>query len=405
MEAKIKKRILFVDDEPRILQGLKRMLHSKREEWEVEFAGDGLSALEVLEKGPIDVIISDMRMPGMSGAQLLEEVKKRHPRVTRIILSGQSDLEWVMKSVTVAHQFLAKPCELENLVAAISQTFALSSLLEDPALKKVISQVTSLPSLPALYLELRTEMESEDCSIDRIGRIVSRDVSMTAKVLQLVNSAFFGLPQKVSSPAQAVLFIGLKTLETLILSVHIFSQFRHGNKFGLFINDLWDHSLQISELAKKIALEETGDRGLADEASMAGLLHDCGKLVLADNFPERYERVLSGLGEGPRPAWQMEEEIFGTSHGIVGAYLLSLWGLPYSIIETLAFSHHPESSPQRTFSALAAVHAADALTRTGDPAGGTGPGREMDTKYLESLGLQDRLPAWRELVLQTRKGN
>jgi HD-like signal output (HDOD) protein len=405
MEAGTKKRILFVDDDLRILQGLRRILHSKREEWEVVFTEDGPSALAILDQASFDVIVSDMRMPGMSGSQLLGEVKKRHPRVTRIILSGQSDLEWVMQSVSVAQQFLAKPCELEALMTVFSQTFALSDLLEDPALKQVINQVSSLPSLPHLYRELRREMESENGSIERVGAIVSRDVSMTAKVLQLVNSAFFGLPQKVSSPAQAVLFLGLKTLETLILSIHIFSQFRHGNQFGSFINDLWDHSLQISDLAKRIALEETGDRSLADEAGMAGLLHDCGKMVLADNFPDRYEPIRAARFNDPRPSWQLEEEIFGTSHGIVGAYLLGLWGLPRSISEALAFSHHPSLSHRRTFTALTAVHAADGLINPGDPEGGTGCEPELDADYLAALGLQDRLPAWRELVLQNRKGN
>jgi HD-like signal output (HDOD) protein/ActR/RegA family two-component response regulator len=399
-EPALSKRILFVDDEPRILQGLRRMLYAKRADWEFDFAEDGPSALALLEAGGFDVIVSDMRMPGMTGAQLLEEVQKRHPRVTRIILSGQSDLQWVMQSVGVAHQFLAKPCEFEALAVVLSRTFALSALLDDPILKQVIGRLSSLPSLPALYLELRREMESEDCSIDRVGRIVSQDVGMTAKVLQLVNSAFFGLPQKVSSPAQAVLFLGVKTLETLILSLHIFSHFRHGQRLGSFVSDLWDHSLLTAEMAKAIAWTETRDRTLADEAAMAGLLHDCGKLVLADNFPDQYARVLDRTAGELQPAWQVEEEIFGTSHGLVGAYLLGLWGLPHAIVETLAFSHCPNGSPLRTFSVLTAVHAADVLISGRNPEGRDQPGGEMNSVYLESLGLQSRLPAWRELALR-----
>ncbi|MBI5585144.1 MAG: HDOD domain-containing protein [Deltaproteobacteria bacterium] len=405
MEPGYKKRILFVDDEPRILQGLRRMLYAKRGEWEFDFAEDGPSALALLEAGGYDVVVSDMRMPGMTGAQLLSEVKKRHPRVTRIILSGQSDLQWVMQSVGVAHQFLAKPCEFEVLEVVLSRTFALSALLEDPTLKQVIGLTSSLPSLPSLYLEIRREMESEDCSLERVGRIVSRDMAMTAKVLQLVNSAFFGLPQKIANPAQAVLFLGLKTLETLILSLHIFSGFRQGERFGSFVADLWEHSLLTSELAKAIAWEETRDRALADEAAMAGLLHDCGKLVLADNFPDRYAQVLTRSAAERLPVWQVEEEIFGTSHGLVGAYLLGLWGLPHAIIETLAFSHHPQASPLKTFSVLTAVHGADSLISSRDPEEKPGSGWEMKTDYLESLGLLSSLSAWRELVFRNKGGN
>jgi HD-like signal output (HDOD) protein/CheY-like chemotaxis protein len=395
-----KKRILFVDDETRVLQGLKRMLYAKREDWEFAFAEDGPGALALLDQEGFDVVVSDMRMPGMTGVQLLGEVKKRHPRVTRIILSGQSDQQWVMQSVGVAHQFLAKPCEFEALAVVLSRTFVLNALLEDPTLKQVISRISSLPSLPALYLELRQEMESEDCSIDRVGRIVSRDLGMTAKVLQLVNSAFFGLPQKVSSPAQAVLFLGLKTLEMLILSLHIFSHSREGGQFGPFVNSLWEHSLSVSELAKTIAWEETRNRSLADEAAMAGLLHDCGKLVLADNFPDQYAQVLDRSAGEILPSWTIEKEIFGTSHEIVGAYLLGLWGLPHALVETLAFSHHPSGAPLKTFSVLTAVHAAEGLAAYGDHLEGGESVWGLDRDYLEALGLRDHLPAWQELAWQ-----
>lgn len=404
MESGKKKAILFVDDDPWMLESVERMLHSKRNVWEIRFAKDGPSALESLAENVPDLIVSDMRMPGMSGAQLLDEVRKRHPRVTRMILTGQSDLTWAMQSVPLAHQFLAKPCRREDLLASFQQAFALEDLLHDPGLRKVLHEIDTLPSLPTLYLQLQGELASNECSIERIAEIVSRDIGMTAKIMQLVNSAFFGLPQRLTSPQQAVLFLGLKTLESLVVSIHIFSQFQHGAAFGGFAEALWDHSLAVSRLARGIALEESRNRDLADEAALAGMLADCGKLILADRFPKDYMQVLSRCREGDLPPWKVEEEILGTSHGLVGGYLMSLWGLPKPVIEALAFSHHPLASCQRAFSSLTAVHAADALLAP--EAGGSEeegvPG--LDSAYLESLGLSHRLPDWRALQVRERKG-
>src|SRR5262245_37814840 len=99
------KKILFVDDEPNVLQGLERMLRSMRHEWEMQFAMSGPAALERLAEQTFDVIVSDMRMPGMTGAQLLTEVSQRHPHIVRIILSGQADQEDILRSVGPTHQY------------------------------------------------------------------------------------------------------------------------------------------------------------------------------------------------------------------------------------------------------------------------------------------------------------
>ena len=109
------KRILFVDDEPMILQGIQHSLRGMRAEWEVALANSGAEALETMAQAPFDVVITDMRMPGMDGAQLLDLVKVKFPRTVRIILSGQSDRETILRSVGPSHQYLSKPCDLDEL--------------------------------------------------------------------------------------------------------------------------------------------------------------------------------------------------------------------------------------------------------------------------------------------------
>jgi DNA-binding NarL/FixJ family response regulator len=219
------KRLIFVDDEPMVLNGLRRALHEMRQEWDMTFVDSAAAALQVLEIGNYDAIITDIRMPIMDGAQLLEQVKERHPAVMRVVLSGQSSRETVMRSIAPAHQFLSKPCDPEELKRRLKQAFAMRDLLCTESVKTLVSRLRSIPSLPALYDELTAELHGEDVSLTRIANIISRDVGMAAKILQLANSAFIGVRGQVSNVVQAISLIGTETVRTLVLSVHVFSHF------------------------------------------------------------------------------------------------------------------------------------------------------------------------------------
>ena len=391
------KRILFVDDEPNVLDGLRRMLRPMRKEWEMAFAPGGEEALDALAEKHFDVVVSDMRMPGMDGAQLLTEVKQRHPEIVRIVLSGHSEKETVLRSVGPAHQYLAKPCDPEQLRKIITQACALRDLLSEDSLRMLVSQMSTIPSLPKIYSEIIEELQLPEASIKRVGEIVSKDVGMTAKVLQLVNSAFFGLRHHVSSPSQAASFLGVDTLKALALSVHIFSQLDDDKIEGFCLDGLWNHSVVTGTLARRIADAEGCAKQLCDHALMAGLLHDVGKLVIAANLPERYRAVFASVkGEGLE-LWEAERRILRNTHAEVGAYLLGLWGLPDPIVEAIAFHHNPSAHLGGEFTALTAVHAANALEHeTEDAAEQQCEGR-LDADYLTQINRANRLPAWREL--------
>lgn len=394
-------KILFVDDDPHILQGLQRMLHSMRHEWEMEFVDGGEKALSLIREEPIDVLVTDMKMPGMDGIQLLTEVRKQFPQVIRIVLSGYSDYQMILMSVPLAHQFLTKPCDPKSLVSAVNRAGSLRDVLAEAGLKKLVAQVSSLPSLPTLYVELEKAVNDERTNLNNIAEIISLDMGMTAKVMQIANSAFFGLQRKVSTPEEAVLLIGIKTLQALILSTHIFSQFKNTARFRPFLEALWCHSQATAGLAKSIAKQAKGDKTTKEYASTAGLLHDCGELILADNFPDEYDRVLALTGRERMPLWQAEEKIFGAHHGSIGAYLLGIWGLPNPIIEALAFHHRPNSFLQEGFNILTAVHVADALEAENDTI--ENPVNGVDETYLKELSLIHHLPEWRRLA-QEGKG-
>jgi HD-like signal output (HDOD) protein len=401
----MKRRILFVDDEPMVLNGLQRTLRKMRREWDMTFVGSGREALDALGKKPMDVIVSDLRMPEMDGGRLLAEVKQQHPQVVRIILSGQLDQEMTLKSVQLAHQSLSKPCDAEVLKHTLAKLFALRDFLSDDSIKSIISQIESLPSMPSIYTEIVTEMQSDDPAIKKVGEIISKDLSMTAKILQMVNSAFFGLFQKIKSPEQAVMMLGMETIKALVLSVKIFSEFNQ-NSFSWFnIDKLFDHSLAVSVYAKTIIKNEDLDQGLINNSMMAGLLHDLGKLILATNFEKSYRQVLTEAQGTGKNLLDLEYEAFGTSHAEIGAYLMGLWRLENSIIEAIAFHHFPAKSMSQNIGLLAAVHVGDALDHEAQTPSGENTELQCDTEYLDKLEITRRIPQWRQVCSELRERN
>ncbi|MGD8740330.1 MAG: response regulator [Desulfobacterales bacterium] len=397
MNDQTKRRIIFVDDEPMVLKGLQRTLRKMRGEWEMTFTSSSKEALDILGTGSFDVIVSDLRMPEMDGMQLLAEVKSKHPQVVRIILSGQVEQESTFKSVQVAHQSLSKPCDADILKHTLNKLFGLRNLLEDESIKRIVSQTETLPSLPEVYTDVISELQSADPSVQKVAEIISADLAMTAKILQVVNSAFFGLVRKINNPREAVMLLGTETIKALVLSVKIFSQFNH-KKFAWFnFDELFNHSMSVSMFAQTISKQEHLDQTLVNNSLMAGMFHDLGKLILVANFQEPYQKVLTEAGKTRQNLWDLEIERFGTSHAEIGAYLMGLWGLEYPVIEAIAFHHRPGKSLSNSTGLLTAVHFGDAFDRLKkDPNDLNGENglQQLDRGYLDNLGVAGRINDW-----------
>jgi len=360
------------------------------------FAESGQEALDILDGASFDVLVTDIRMPGMDGVELLENVRKLYPTVVRLALSGHADREAILRGVMLIHQFLSKPCDADTLKSTLSRSFALSDLLADERLQQLVSQMGTLPSLPSLYGETVDKLQSPDVSVSAVGEIISRDMGMSAKVLQLVNSVVLGVPQHISDPVQAVGLLGLEVIRTLVFSVNIFSQVDL-TKLDAPLTSLWDHCVTVGKFARRIAETENDECKLANDAFMAGLLHDTGRLVLGVNLPKEYGSALALASKGELSMLEAEREIFGTTHSEVGAYLLGLWGLPNSIVATAAFHHKPMESLNNTFDTLTAVHVANALEHAARPTSRIDAASRLDVAYLAELDLAERLPAWQEI--------
>jgi putative nucleotidyltransferase with HDIG domain len=380
-------QILFVDDEPNVIEGLRRMLHSMRLRWDLTFATSGPEALEHMQQRPYDVIVSDMRMPGMDGRQLLEEVEKRYPQVVRVVLSGTAAGPEALDSLRPTHQYLAKPCDADIVRNTIERALKLRELVPQEQVRKLVSKTGSVPSLPSLYEQIMLELRSPDCEIGRVANIIARDAGMTAKILQVANSAFFGLRGQVARPNDAIFRLGLDVVKALVLSVQVFSAFQSDDVKRLKLTRVWPHSLSTAALARKIAVLQGAEPPVVDLAFTAGLLHDVGKLILASNVPDEYQVVLARSTETRVRDWQGEYITFGATHAEVGAYLIGLWGLPDALVETIAYHHRPVQSTNKKFGPLAALYLADALEHKRHSTPGQFDPDGLDTDYLAQVGL------------------
>jgi len=388
------KRLLFVDDDRMVLAGLRRALHEMRGQWETHFAASAQEALEAMAGERFDAIVTDMRMPEMDGATLLGHIKDRYPDVIRIVLSGQSEKEAMLRSIAPAHQYLAKPCDVRELKVRLTQAFASRDMVRNPEIAAAIARLGSIPSLPAIYNDLTAALRTETTTLAQIGEIVGRDVGMATKILQLANSAFIGAHGRVPSLCQAVSLIGVDAVRTLALSIHVFSRFDQHSPVAAEVTALWKHSVAVASLAQRIATLETGSKAMAEECFAAGLLHDAGKVILLGERPREYGLVRNRMENGQSSIEEAETAILGCSHAQLGGYLMSIWGLPTSLVHAVAFHHRPSQTTEVEFSALTAVHCADALAHAAlDPNDRT----EMDSCYLERLLLSGKPALWRAL--------
>jgi HD-like signal output (HDOD) protein len=399
-------RIIFVDDEPRVLEGLKRMLRPKRNEWDMTFVASPQAALDALKEQPREVVVTDMRMPGMSGAELLEVVQRDYPDTIRLILSGQAETDSVMKALGVSHQFLSKPCDADILQGTISRAFALRDLAGNAAVRTLVARINKLPTLPATYQRLVDCLKDPNASMEEVGKIISGDPAMTARLLKVVNSAYFGLAKPVGDVSRAGTLLGLDRIMALVLGQGIFSGAEIPQVPGFSLDKLWSHSLATATAAHRIAMAEGLEKDKVSAAFLAGMLHDLGKLVLAMGMPEQYARVLAAAQAHPgrEPEFEMLE--LQASHSDVGAYLVGLWGLPNTIAEAIAYHEDPSQSKVPNFGLPGIVHVADRLAHHPDGADPRAPELRLNFDYLEKNGRAGHWDKWRDACSESlARGN
>jgi HD-like signal output (HDOD) protein len=379
------KNIVFVDDERELLEGLRVRLYKHRHDWNMQFLLSGDEAIAAFEQQPVDLIVSDVRMPGMDGGQLLSVVKQRWPNTVRVIVSGYSDPVQAVRLTSLAHQYVAKPCDGQQLENIIERCFNLQDLLSEEPLRKMVGRIGKLPAMPKTYGRLQAALSQPSVTAAEIGDIVTADAAIASKVLQITNSAFFRLRKPMVRIKDAVTYLGFATIRNLVLSAEISSQWK--TQQGLLEVDpeqLQNHAQYAAAACKSLA----GGRASADDAWLAGLLHDIGYWILIQECPNELAQALELSRAQHLPLFECERRTTGATHAQIGAYLLGLWGLPYSIVEAVAMHHAPTAITPHGYDLLGALtvsHAlleprsAHALLSSGAPDSG------IDAAYLASL--------------------
>lgn len=352
------KSVLFVDDDPSMLQALRLRLRRMRNAWEMEFVSSGAEAIARFEQRTFDVIVTDQRMPGLDGVAVLQIIRTRWPRTVRIVLSGYANPEETVRLVALAHQYVSKPCEPAELESIIERCLTLEQLLKQPVLQEVVGRMGPMPSAPRTFAQLQAAMTSELSSVSEIAALVAQDTVVAGKVLQIVNSGFFRIARRITNIEQAVAYLGLNIVRSVVISADVFSKLQEAPRSAVCLPVIQAHASRCAAVAAMLV----ADSALSNDVVLAALMHDIGYWVLAHGCRSELYEAQRLAEQESIPMDQAERQVLGASHAEVGAYLLGIWGFPGTIVEAVAHHHTPARIVQERFDTLSALCIAHAFS-------------------------------------------
>jgi putative nucleotidyltransferase with HDIG domain len=377
------KNVVFVDDERKSLDSWRARLYKHRNDWSMTFVESGKEAIAIFEQRRVDLIVSDVRMPGMDGGQLLRHVKQRWPSTTRILISSYPESVHAVKLTSLAHQYVARPCDDGHLENIVERCLNVQELLSQESLRQVVGRIGRLPAVPKTYARLQAALAQPTVTAAQISDIVSASPAIVSKVLQITNSAFFRLPKRMVRIKDAVTYLGFETIRNLVLSAEIFSDWKTPKDLRKVDPDhIQKHAQHAAAACKALAAGPVSP----DDAWLAGLLHDIGYWILIEECPRELAQAIELSRTQGLSLFECERRTVGASHAEVGAYLLGLWGVPLPIVEAVAHHHTPRAIVTDGYDLLGALAVSHALlepaTAHAVPAS-TGLG--VEAGYLETV--------------------
>jgi len=394
---RITQNILFIDSHQESTNDLQVLIDELGSEWECEICKNCDDAFRLLEDSKFDVVISEMLMEDMDSAQFHKKVSELYPGTVRIIFSENTDKGIYFKAAKYIHQFIAKPCAMEIVKKIINNSIGLRNLLADKQLQARIRSIDDLPSFPEIYDQLEKELQKDDVSIRKIADLIKKDVNITAKLLKMTNSAFFGLTTYVNNPLQAVNLLGLHTVQNIVMAAGVFEQFKDPKLPGYSLDTIYNESLAVGAGAQTLANSLGLSKQMTDDSLLAGMLHDIGKLIMLTYFQKEFVEAVKMAENDDIPLEDAERKIIGVSHAEAGAYLLSLWGLPSSIVEATAFHCNPNKTSSPMMNVLTTVHLAYAFNQE-KAKQEEKESSMLDMEYLEKLDLSKKVKFLKPLV-------
>jgi HD-like signal output (HDOD) protein len=388
----IKRRIYIVDDNAQVLETAMAIVSAVMPDAALEGFGDPFQALAAIKANPPDLILSDQKMPGMQGSQLLEEARLVAPGTLRIMMSGHVSLD-KLTTITSAHQYVAKPFDALQLKKMLERTFAARDRVQNQQLQTVVTSLRSLPSLPQVHHLLLTELENNRGASSVVGQIVAQDAGLSVKVLQLANSPLFGRDYVVSSPSEAVLCLGTSMISAVVLSQSLFKHYHSSAHPEFSLERVWSHSWKTAALAQCYCREQGLPRKVQEEIFLAGLLHETGRLILMDNFPDEFQTACNAAREANSSLGPRLREVFHTAPCEIAAYLLDLWGMPGATVTAVSLLENPAKENSKSFTPSSALYIANNIgARESSP--DSFPPDEWDPAYLRSIGCPEDMKSW-----------
>ena len=331
------RHILFVETEGDTLKRLMQALADEQQGWHIVRLADAEAALEMLSQRPFCVVMASFGGKHEECEEFLREVQRRAPAVIRFALLPDAPQADQSTDLEAAIQCFSATCSTAEIAAAIGRGIAVWQKCQgNVRLTNLLSNLRTIPTPPRLYFEIRDELNSPNGDARSIANIISRDPSISAKILKVANSGFYAVPRSVTDLRDAITYLGVDTVATLVLAAHVFNRMPIP---GINLDALWKHSLTVSALAQHVAIQEGGDRLTINTAGVAGLLHDIGELILLTNVPDIYYPIIRSFAGDEDALLAREVEHFGVTHAQFGSYVLSLWSLPDAVVEAVALHH------------------------------------------------------------------
>lgn len=388
------KRILFIDDEPALLDALKRVFRPLHNDWEVQVESSPRTALERLGRESFDVVVADMRLPAMSGVSVLTQVMQVAPDAIRVLPANDAEPQKPARVAPPAHQFLAKGCDADSLKETVSRISRMRERMHDENMRALIGEIDGLPAVPAICQELNRMLAHPDFSMRQVASVVEKDPAVCAKILQIVNSSFFGVGRKITQVHDAVAYLGASMLKNLVTSVTLWRTLEGVRPAA--IGQLQRVHTSCQRVGALARLMMGKDRARSEEAFISGLLHDIGITLLIAYLPERYDRITAEMLKTGLSFYEVERSLYTVDHAEIGAYLLEAWGLPFQILEAVAFHHSAPNLGHTRLEPADAVYIAQAMLDA--QARGQDLDECVDTSYLAQMGVESALSEWAELL-------
>jgi len=392
--------ILLANADPQVLVDITQLGAG----WETTSVATEADAMAQFEQRSFDALLVDFNLGSPDASELLNQTLEKHPETIRFLLAYEADLALVAARVLGSYHILPKPIDPASLKSRIEQ--GVEDLQPKQSESDPADGVSNSPRIPPIYADVLKALESPSVTNEQVGDMIAMDEALTSEVLRLTHSAYLGLPRNLTDPVEAVESLGFETLKALVMALQFLAERSRLKPGYLSLEQLWEHSVNVGQIARDLMLFETKDRTLAAQALAAGLLHDLGKVVLATNFDDLYGRVHSLARKQPVTLCDIEKEMFGANHGEIGACLVGMWNMPSAIVEATALHHEPPLGEHEQLTPLAAVHIANVLEhqlRPGDQDMMVPP--IINTYFLNELGLLERLPIWRAAFANGRSGN